>query len=158
MEVQRDILGLTAIARATGISVGLHNATPDYVGGAVWDTNMIIRGMEPRLVGYDFDTGYAAGQGGQAGFATLLHLTLPRLKMVTARDCSWNKEGGVWKLNDCPLGEGIVDWTQFFGTLARARFSGPISLQLGYPVKDELAAIRKDLAFLKSQVAAAYAG
>jgi sugar phosphate isomerase/epimerase len=158
VEVQRDILGLAAIARATGISVGIHNATPDYVGGAVWDTNMMIRGTEARLVGYDFDTGYAAAQGGPVGLATLLRLTLPRLKMVTARDCSWNKEGGVWKLTDCPLGEGIVDWTQFFATLAAAHFTGPISLQLAYPVKDELAAIRKDLAFLKSQVAGAYKG
>ena len=158
VEVQRDILGLANIARATGIAVGIHNATPDYVGGALWDTNMIIRGMEPRLVGYDFDTGYAAAQGGPAGFTTLLRMALPRLKMVTARDCAWSKEGGTWKLAECPLGEGMVDWKEFFATLARAKFTGPISLQIGYPAKDELAAIRKDLAFLKGQVAAAYSG
>ena len=158
VEVQRDILGLANIARATGIAVGIHNATADYVGGALWDTNMIIRGMEPRLVGYDFDTGYAAAQGGPTGFTTLLRMALPRLKMVTARDCAWSKEGGTWKLVECPLGEGMVDWKEFFATLARAKFTGPISLQIGYPVKDELAAIRKDLAFLKGHVAAAYGG
>ena len=155
---QRDIAGLAAIGRATGIAVGIHNATADYVGGAMWDTNMIIRGMEARLVGYDFDTGYAMAQGGSAGFHTLLPMALPRLKMVTARDCYWNKDGSEWKLVECPLGEGMVDWTQFFTTLKQARFSGPISLQVGYTVKDELAAIKKDLAFLKKQVAAAYGG
>jgi sugar phosphate isomerase/epimerase len=158
VEAQRDIVGLAAIARATGISVGIHNATPDFVGGAMWDTNMIIRGMEARLVGYDFDTGYAVAQGGAAGFNTLLHMAQPRLKMVTARDCYWNKEGSEWKLVECPLGEGMVDWPQFFAALVKVRFTGPISLQLGYPVKDELPAIRKDLAFLKKQVAAAYGG
>jgi L-ribulose-5-phosphate 3-epimerase len=158
VEVQRDIAGLANIARATGISVGIHNATADFVGGALWDTNMIIRGMEPRLVGYDFDTGYAAAQGGAAGFTTLLRMALPRLKMVCARDCYWSKDGGSWKLTECPLGEGMVDWTQFFAMLAKARFSGPLSLQIGYPAKDELSAIKKDLAFLKKQLAAAYGG
>jgi len=78
--------------------------------------------------------------------------------MVCARDCYWEKDGGTWKLAECPLGEGMVDWAQFFATLVKARFSGPISLQIGYPAKDELSAIRKDLAFLKKQVAAAYGG
>ena len=52
----------------------------------------------------------------------------------------------------------MVDWTVFFAALAKARFTGPISLQIGYSAKDELSAIRKDLAFLKKQVAAAYGG
>ena len=154
-EAQRDISGFAAIARAVNIAVGLHNA-PDCVGASLFDTNMIIRGIDPRLVGYDFDTGYAAAQGGASGFAVALKLALPRLKMITARDCYFTREGGAWKLADCPLGEGMVDWPQFFAALARARFAGPISLQVGYGAKDSLPAIKKDLAFLKQQRAAAY--
>lgn len=154
-EAQRDISIFANFARALNISVGLHNA-PGCIGAAFFDTNMIIRGMEPRLVGYDFDTGYAAAQGGASGFATVLKLALPRLKMVTARDCYFTKEGGAWKLAECPLGEGMVDWPQFFATLARAKFTGPISVQPGYAPKDSLPAVRKDLAFLQKQRAAAY--
>jgi sugar phosphate isomerase/epimerase len=158
VEAQRDIAGLAAIARAVNIQVGIHNATPDYVGGAVWDLNMIIRGMEARLMGYDFDLGYASAQGGPAGFQTLARMVMPRLKMVTARDCYWSKDGGEWKLVECPLGEGMVDWPGFFAAAAKAKFTGPISLQLGYSPKDEVSAIKKDLAFLKKQIAAAYSG
>jgi sugar phosphate isomerase/epimerase len=157
-EAQRDIAGFAAIARAVGIAVGIHNATPDCVGASIFDTNMIIRGMDPHQVGYDFDAGYAAAQGGAAGFATALKLALPRLKMVTARDCYFAKGGGSWKLAECPLGEGMVDWPQFLTLLARAGFAGPISLQTGYASQDALPAIRKDLAFLKKQMAAAYGG
>ena len=154
-EAQRDISIFANFARALNISVGLHNA-PGCIGAAFFDTNMIIRGMDPRLIGYDFDTGYAAAQGGASGFATALKLALPRLKMVTARDCYFTKEGSGWKLAECPLGEGMVDWPQFFATLARAKFTGPISVQPGYGPKDSLPAVRKDLAFLQKQRAAAY--
>lgn len=154
-EAARDISGLAAIARATGISIGLHNA-PDCVGASFFDTHVIIRGIEPRFAGYDFDTGYAVAQGGPSGFNTALRLTLPRLKMVTARDCYFSKEGGAWKLVQCPLGEGMVEWPQFFTTLARAKFAGPISVQPEYRPQEQLAAIRKDVAFLKQQLAAAY--
>jgi L-ribulose-5-phosphate 3-epimerase len=157
-EMQRDISGFANIARIVGMSVGIHNATPDLIGASIFDTNMIIRGMDPHVVGYDFDTGYAVAQGGIEGFSTALRLATPRLKMVTARDCYFSKEGGAWKLVECPLGEGMVDWPGFFRTLATARFNGPISVQVGYQPKDLLGAIRKDLAFLKKQSAAAYGG
>jgi L-ribulose-5-phosphate 3-epimerase len=132
------------------MAIGVHNSTADCVGAALFDTNMIIRGMDPHLVGYDFDPGYAVAQGGRAGFDTVLKLAMPRLKMVTARDCYFDKA----KLVECPLGEGMVDWPHFFSVLAAAKFTGPISLQLGY--EGGVPAIRKDLAFLKKQRAAAW--
>lgn len=150
-EAQRDLSGFANIARVVGMSVGVHNATADCVGAALFDTNMIIRGMDPNLVGYDFDPGYATAQGGSAGFATVLKLAMPRIKMVTARDCYFTKEG---KLVQCPLGEGMVDWPAFMSTLAKAKFTGPISLQVGY--EGGVPAIRKDLAFLKKTRTAAY--
>jgi sugar phosphate isomerase/epimerase len=52
----------------------------------------------------------------------------------------------------------MVDWPQFFGALAKANFIGPITLRVEYAPQDELAAIRKDLAFLKKQRTAAYGG
>jgi sugar phosphate isomerase/epimerase len=50
----------------------------------------------------------------------------------------------------------LVDWGQFFAALARARFVGPITIQVRYETKDELQAFRHDLAFVRKQVAAAY--
>ena len=77
--------------------------------------------------------------------------------MVTARDFVWKKEGGAWKPAPCPLGEGMVDWPKLFAALARVRFTGPISLPLDYHPDDEIAAIGRDLQFVRKQIAAAYA-
>jgi sugar phosphate isomerase/epimerase len=76
---------------------------------------------------------------------------------VTVRDFTWNKDAaGVWKATPCPLGEGMVDWRSFFAALARVRFVGPVTIEVRYPVKDELNAFRQDLAFVRKQVSAAY--
>jgi sugar phosphate isomerase/epimerase len=153
-EVQRDLSGLGALARAAGMAVAIQNV-PGDVGGAVWDTYMLIRAMDPHSVGYDFDAGYAVAESG-SGFDVALRLALPRIKMVTARDFYWTKEGGAWKRVACPLGDGMVDWPRLFTALAGVRFAGPASVTVDYRPSDPPAAIRRDVAFLRKQVAAAY--
>jgi sugar phosphate isomerase/epimerase len=155
-EVQRDLMALASVARAYNIATCLHNRAGDYVGASIWDVNSIFRGIDPRWVGYDFDPGYAAEQSGIEGGAVALRLALPRTKAVTVKDFYWAKDGATWKAAGCPLGEGMVDWTAFFSALARVRFVGPISISMTYQPKDEINAIRRDLEFVRKQIAAAY--
>jgi sugar phosphate isomerase/epimerase len=155
--VQRQIAGLAQLARATNMVMGIHNFADGAEGAAVADIARVIRPIDPHLVGYCFDAGYATAQGGDNGFAAALELALPRLKMVAVRDFKWdNAGGGVPRMLPCPLGEGVVEWPKFFAALAKARFAGPVSLQIDYQPKAKTAAIRKDLGFLRQQIDAAY--
>ncbi len=159
LEVQRDIAGLGALARAANMTVVVENVAGDNVGASLWDLHTILRATDPRYIGYDFDPGYAVQDGGAGAWQVALRLAMPRIKMITARDFYWNKDAaGVWKPEPCPLGEGMVDWRKVFAALAGARFVGPVSVHLEYQTKNDLAAIRRDLAFVKKQVAAAYGG
>jgi sugar phosphate isomerase/epimerase len=155
-EVQREVFGLASIARAYNVAMAVHNAAGDSVGAALWDMSGILRGIDPRWVGYDFDPGYATETAGVAGAGIATRLAMPKLKAVTVRDFTWNKDGGVWKASPCPLGEGMVDWRQFFAALARVRFVGPITIEVRYQPKDELNAFRHDLEFVRKQIASAY--
>ena len=157
VEVQRDIAGLAALARAVKMAVAIQNVAGDFVGEAIWDTHMIIRSMDPRLVGYAFDSGYATAEGAAGGWEIALRLALPRLKMVTARDFYWAKDGGAWNMTPCPLGEGMVPWPKILATLANARFTGPISIEVAYDRKDDVSAIQHDVGFMQKLVAVAYA-
>lgn len=155
--VQRQIAGLAQLGRATNMVMGIHNFVDGSEGAAVPDIARVIRPIDPHLVGYCFDAGYATAQGGANGFAAALELALPRLKMVAVRDFKWDSEaGGAPRMVPCPLGEGVVEWPKFFTALAKARFSGPVSMQMDYQPKSKSAAIRKDLAFLRQQIDAAY--
>ena len=156
-EVRRDVAGLTALARQAGMAMAFHNQAGDDVGSAIWDTDALLRGLDPQAVGYDFDVAYATAQGSPEGSLVTLRLALPRLKMLTARDFTWARgEGGTWKMAPCPLGEGMVDWPRLFAILGRARFRGPISLQVDYRPANEVPAIQRDVEFLKKQIASAY--
>jgi sugar phosphate isomerase/epimerase len=153
-EVQQALLRMASLGRQAGMATAVPNFTGDHGGLAVADISRIIRGIDPQWVGIDFDIGYATAEGGAGGWAAALQMALPRLKAVTARDFRWSEEGK--RMVPCALGEGVVEWPQFFALLGRSRFVGPISLHLEYETKDRLAAIRHDLAFLKKQVGAAY--
>ena len=156
LEVQRELMGLASIARAYNVAVAIHNTAGDNVGASVFELNAMIRGVDPRWVGYDFDPGYATETAGPDGANTALRLVLPRLKAVTVKDFTWSKEGGSWKATPCPLGEGMVDWRAFFAALAKIRYTGPITIETKYPAKDDLGAIKKDLEFVRKQIAAAW--
>lgn len=153
-EIQRQLSTLAMMAGRAGMTLAVHNGPGGEFGGAVWDAGLLLRGLDARYAGYDFDVGYAAREGPEAA-ALALRMALPRLKMVTARDCYWTKDSGAWRLEECPLGEGMVDWRSVFGTLGAARFAGPILLRANYRPSETLAALRKDLAFLKKQLAGA---
>jgi sugar phosphate isomerase/epimerase len=157
-QVQRDIAGLASIARAVNMSMALQNVAGDNVGQSIWDTNLLIRGMDARTVGYDFDAGYAMAEGGVGGWNIALQLALPRLKMLSARDFYWSREGGSWKRVPCALGEGMVDWGKVFAVLAGAHFNGPVSIAVDYEPKDQLGAIRRDVDFIRKQIHTAYGG
>ena len=130
-ERRNELAGFAAYGRAAGMGMGV----PYAAGEAV------IGDLNPQWAGYDFDT--------TEGSVTA---ALPRLKMVTLRDVRKEKEGTA----PCPLGEGVVDWPAFFTALARARFSGPLTLQSEYPAADRLEAIRRDLEFARKHLNAAY--
>jgi len=155
--VQRDVAGLAQLGRACKMAMGIHNYMEGAEGAAVADIDRVIRPIDPRWVGYDFDVGYAIREGGAAGFDAPLAVALPRLKMVTVRDFRWDQPAdGARQPKPCPLGEGVVDFARFFAALAKARFAGPVSLPVDHSPAGELDAIKRDLAFVRKQIAAAY--
>lgn len=155
-EVRRDVTGLVGLGRAYGMTAGFHNHSGDYVGEAVWDTRAIISDLDPNWIGYYFDPCHATAEGGEAGWNIAMRMALPRIKMVALKDFYWAKTGGKWTMQMCPIGEGMVKWAEVFSLLASSRFTGPISLHLEYEPANEMAAISRDLAFVKKQVESAY--
>jgi sugar phosphate isomerase/epimerase len=156
-QVRGDVTGLVALAKEHGVTAGFHNHSGSNVGAPVWDIRSIIGDMDAKSIGYYFDPCHATAEGGEGGWRIDLRMALPRIQMTAIKDFFWEKSGGKWKMQMCPLGEGMVRWAEFFGMLAASRFQGPISMHAEYEPVDE-AALARDFAFLKKQVDAVYRG
>ena len=149
-----EIAKLAAMSAKYGVTAGMHNHSGDYVGSPVWDTREMIRELPEQAIGYYFDPAHATIEGGLGGFSISLDIVLPRMKMVAVKDFVWQKDKtGKWDAVWCPLGQGMVDWKRFFTRLKAANYTGPISVHVEYPVKDELQAMADDLATLKKLMA-----
>lgn len=155
-EVRREFRALLELGKRHGVTMGLHNHSGAYVGTGLWEYRDLLQDVEPRWAGYYFDPGHATIEGGLHVWRLSLELVSPRLKMVAIKDAYWEKANGRWRPKWVPLGEGMVDWKEMFRKFAEVRFTGPMTLHVEYPAKDELDAIAHDLAFMKKQSAAAY--
>jgi sugar phosphate isomerase/epimerase len=144
--------GLAALARDCGIELGFHNHEA-YIGAALWDIAPFMDRLDARWAGYYFDPRHAVAEGGGGAWKAATHLVAPRLKMVAIKDCLWTKSQKGWAIENCPLGEGLVDWTFVGKVLRDAAFAGPISLHLEYEIpagtRNTLAAATRDLAFAR---------
>ncbi len=158
--VKRDLDGLVGLAQHAKIQGGFHNHSGTYVGSAMWDHWLLLRDLDPSVIGFYFDPCHATIEGGVGGWEIGFHRLAGRINMVACKDFYWDKVGGEWKAVMCPLGEGKVDYPKFFKMLAASGFNGPISLHLEYDIEapnekakreKERQAIERDFAYLKSE-------
>ena len=164
--------GLVAVAQKYGVQVGYHNHA-GYIGAPVWDMAKVMDTLDPKWAGYYFDLQHATGEGGVAGWKIDALLAMPRIKMLAVKDMYWKKTDKGWADTDCPLGQGMCRFREFLKMTALGGFHGPVSLHLEYEIpgvsgRDGIAltrakadevmtAARRDLDYLKSLVAEAYA-
>lgn len=161
---RHEFTALIELGKQIGIQCGFHNHEGS-LGAPLWDVASVIDRLDPKWAGYYFDVRHAVVEGGGAGWKIALNLIAPRLKMIAVKDFYWEKSAKGWRIVNCPLGEGMVDWKQYFKLLRQANFHGPVSLHLEYEIpgatpaaKEEntIAAAQRDLEFLKARLAEAY--
>jgi sugar phosphate isomerase/epimerase len=146
---------------------GLHGAYQNHagsrnVGAPVWDIWQVIKDLDPRWMGCQFDIRHATVEGGMA-WPINFRLIAPHVTTIIAKDFSWVKRDAGWKTENCPLGQGMVDFPKYYRMVKKAGITGPMSLHLEYPLgganhgarkitipkEQVLGAMRRDLAVLK---------
>lgn len=160
-----QLRSVAALSARTGVHMGFHNHS-GYIGGNIWDIVTVMDTLDPKWAGYYFDIRHAVVEGGDGGWRTAFNLATPRLPMIALKDFFWEKTAAGWRVKNCPMGEGMVNWKAYFALLAKAGFHGPVSLHLEYDVPgatpqavedNTITAAAKDLAFIKARFAEAYA-
>lgn len=147
----RDLAQMNRELKLQG-SVQNHSGR-NYVGAPVWDIWEIIRELDTKLMGVFFDIGHATIEGGYS-WPVQAKLIEPFFSIISVKDFVWSKGAKGWQAEWCPLGEGMVNW-QFFDTLKKSNFSGPITQQFEYSLgngKEMIAAMKRDFGVLRSWI------
>lgn len=161
---RRQMQGLAKLNRELGIRAGLHNHAGHSVGGASWDGWEVLQGVDAQDVGVFFDPSHATIEGGKVGWNLALRRASSRIFMVAVKDFIWEKSVKGWTTRWVPLGQGMVQWPEFFQILKTVPFPGPLSLHIEYDPGGKtqserydkaLHAAEQDLSFLRSQLRAA---
>ena len=115
---------LTALGKECGIQAGFHNHSGNYVGFDVRDTREILRGLDPKAIGFYFDAAHATVEGGLYGWEVAQRIALRQIKLAAMKDFSWEKTPKGWDVRWQPLGQGMVNWPKVLAAYAAARFAG----------------------------------
>jgi len=160
-EHRRKVEGLAELNAGLGLHGGYQNHAGTGVGSPVWDLWHILRGLDPRWVGVNYDIRHATAEGGNS-WVLGLKLISTYIKGIVIKDFKWALIDGKWVIYDVPVGEGMVDFRRYFKLLGGYGFPGLITTHFEYKLEETLestgSAMRADLRALKSLLAEAGLG
>ena len=130
------------------------------VGAPIWDLYIIMKDIDPKLVGINYDIGHAHIEGGLGGWIASWRVAGAHVRGIALKDFLWAKdERGRWRERWCPVGEGMVHWDEFMKMVAASDFAGPVQVHYEYPLPKDTsgiyAAYKKDLQAIRGYMAKA---
>ncbi|MDZ7604168.1 MAG: sugar phosphate isomerase/epimerase family protein [Cyclobacteriaceae bacterium] len=134
-DFRRKIEKLAELNAKYNIHGAYQNHAGDYVGASVWDIWYLINGLDSRYIGVQFDPRHAVVEGGES-WQVDMRLVKDYIHCSIMKDFLWEKED-KWMVKNTPLGEGMVDFSQYFNLYKQFNLSGPISLHVEYPIFPE---------------------
>lgn len=161
---RKRLAGLLQLTQAAGIAAGLHNHAGASIGGAIWDAWEMLKPLDPAAVGFYYDPGHGTLEGPKHTWKLNLERIKSRIVMIAVKDYVWEKTNRGWQTRWCPLGQGMVNWDEFFQILAKIPFAGPLSVHIEYDpggstrverIDNALAAAQRDVAFVRKHLAKA---
>lgn len=133
-----------------------------YFGGAIWDIADVLKKINSRWLGAQYDIYHATVEGANT-WPVGFKLISPFIRSVDIKDFKWIERDGKSISESVPLGEGVVDFRKYFGMLKELKINVPVALHYEYPLggaengateitmkrEDVFSAMRNDLATLK---------
>lgn len=124
---------LAALNRKLGITGCYQNHAGNYMGASVWELFQLVRDVEKQDFGLQYDVRHAVVEGGLS-WTNGLKLVRDKISTLALKDFRWEKTDGKWKVTDCPIGEGMVDFLSFFRLIKDYNLQVPVSLHYEYPL------------------------
>jgi sugar phosphate isomerase/epimerase len=162
---------LASVNQRYGMCAMYHtHSGPGLVGASIWDLHMLMRDLDPKFIGVNYDVGHATIEGGAGGWIASFRVTGKHLRGIAVKDFVWARDAkGAWKDEWKPIGAGMVKFEQFYPMVAATDFDGPLQIHFEYPLgganngartitmprEEVFAAMKKDLTQTRTYLAQA---
>jgi L-ribulose-5-phosphate 3-epimerase len=165
---RQQLKDLAELNKKYNIHGGYQNHSGTSFGSPVWDLWMILKDMDPRWIGSQYDILHAMVEGANA-WQLGLKLLKSHIRTLDIKDFVWQKSESKWKMQVVPLGEGMVDYNKYLRWLKEYNVHGPFSMHFEYPLggaengarlltmrkEDVLMAIKRDVGVFRRMLAEA---
>jgi sugar phosphate isomerase/epimerase len=139
-DFRRKLDALARLNERFGTTAAFHtHAYADTIGGSAWDLWMLMRDLDPRRVGLNYDIGHVMAKGGN-GWRESIRAVGPYLHSCSIKDFYWEKQAVVpagqwpWRTKLVRPGDGMVNFGDFFRYLQTIGFQGPLEQYFEYDV------------------------
>ena len=153
---------LAKLNQQYNIQAAYQNHAGLKVGASVWDLYEMIKDVDPKYAGVQYDIRHATVEGANS-WPLGLELIQKHINTLVIKDFKWVDN----KLQNVPLGEGMVNFKAFFQKVKEYNIHVPVTLHLEYelltkaqealPVKEKqqivLGKLKKDVQTLKGMLA-----
>jgi len=123
---------LEQLNRKYKIHGAYQNHSGTRIGGPVWDLYELVKDLDPEYIGVQYDVRHAVVEGG-VSWVNGFRLVMPWVKCTDIKDFIWTRTNGKWGPESVPLGEGMVNFDDYFKLVQKNNVTGPMSLHLEYP-------------------------
>lgn len=129
---QRSFEKLAALNEKLGVHGDYQNHSGDSVGSPVWDMYELMKNVNPKHMGVQYDIRHAVTEGAYSWKLGMKRVA-PWIRTIDIKDFVWAKnEKGVWRHQNVPLGEGMVNFDEFLNEYASLNVEAPISIHYEY--------------------------
>jgi L-ribulose-5-phosphate 3-epimerase len=131
--IQKQLATLAKMNQKFGLHGAYQNHSGLRVGGPVWDLWELLKDLDPRWIGVQYDVRHATVEGGMS-WPLGMKLLAPWIKITAIKDFHWAQEKDKWVIKDVPLSQGMVDFETYFQLVQELKIDGPVSMHFEYPM------------------------
>jgi sugar phosphate isomerase/epimerase len=129
---RKTIEKLAELNEKLGIHGDYQNHSGASVGSPVWDIYELMKNVNPKHMGVQYDIRHAIVEGAYSWKLGMQRIA-PWITTIDIKDFVWAKnEKNVWRHSNVPLGEGMVNFDEFLKEYARLKVEAPISIHYEY--------------------------
>lgn len=158
-----ELVKLTDLNKKYKIAGSYQNHAGARLGGPVWDLYELLRDLPREYSGSQYDVRHAMVEGANTWMLGM-RLIADKINTLAIKDFTWQTVKGKPEAVTVPMGEGMVNWDQFFKIVKELNITGPLTLHIEYPLLEKgeeklplaqqqniiVKKIKKDADFVKS--------